>query len=767
MISRTLFLGSVFFALTAFAAEEEVCLNGRWRLDGTDERGAAISCAATVPGGVFGALKAAGTIPDPVLGDNEKRVQWVGRRPWTFRRTFRLEPDFLRHRRVILRMDDVDTFADVCVNGQPVGVTSNRFRRWDFDVKPLLNVGENEIVLRFASAEQKSEELAKRLDRGYWISNVTVRHMNLIRKPACHGGWDWGPTVMETGPCGPVRLIASDGDRIDYVYHEQAFTDDLSRCTLTVFAELETGAVVTNRIAIERPPLWWPNGMGEQAFYDYDVQVCGRRLKGRVGLRRLEVSRKGGELAFVVNNRRLFARGANWIPSDVLANRETPVRKRALLASAVRANMNMVRVWGGGHFESDDFYAACDELGLLVWQDMMFACAVYPDWDDFIGEVRAEVTHQVKRLRPYASVALWCGDNECIQIPHEHRKPEDRTFHFANLARRVDVLREAISAADPTRLFWPGSPCQGENDLSMPKFDDAKGDFHCWEAAAPGERVFAPHLRRRPRFASEFGFMSRSRCDPDRHMKHPRSEKAMLDELRTFYPHPRDRADEDWLTQVAQAEALSAVTLAWRTDRPRCNGVLYWQLNDVWPATSWSTVEYDGRWKPAHYAMRRAYAPVSAALVGDEVKVVNDSGATVSGRLAVRVRALDGSVVSERETPLTVADGASVGVSAPAVAEDGFLDIRFGDVRAFAVPNDWKCLLRADSGVTAEIDGLEVTLTAKRPAFHVWCRADGLDGEFSDNDLMLLPGEPVRIRFDGRASADEFKRAFAVVHLTR
>ena len=354
-------------------------------------------------------------MPDPYWGRNERETQWVGRHEWTFSREFDVPADFLGRPSLVLRLGDCDTFAEIFVNGAKVGETRDRFMRWDFNVRAAVRPGRNEIRLVFASAWLKGDALAAASPRPYPMSmNTWFNNGAFIRKPACHRGWDWGLAQMTTGPCGAVSLVASGGDRIDYVFCDQDFSDDLSHCTLRVHAVLETGEDVVNTLEIDDPPLWWPSGAGEQRFHEYEVAVRGRTVRGRVGLRKIELETSGGAVCFKVNNRAIFMKGANWIPCDAFDARQTPERYRDLLESARDANMNMVRLWGGGQFEKDVFYDLCDELGLLVWHDFMFSCALYPAGDAFLADVRAETEHQIRRLRDHACIALWCGDNECI-----------------------------------------------------------------------------------------------------------------------------------------------------------------------------------------------------------------------------------------------------------------------------------------------------------------------------------------------------------------
>ena len=351
------FLAAMFFAAV------EIDLSGEWRLSGADQNGAVIECAVTVPGDVHSALLAQGLMPDVFYGRNEEKTLWVARREWTVTRDFDVSAELLSCSEAVLRLEDCETFCEISVNGHCVGRTSDRFQRYAFDVKPFLRSGRNTISGRFASPVAEADALSLKRGRPYPMSNVKwAKNQAHIRKPACHGGWDWGPELEIVGFCGTVRIIGSDRPRIDYVHTRQRFSDDLSHCTLDVFADMSDGTTVTNTVEIDNPPLWWPNGAGERKFYTYTVDVCGEKVSRRIGLRKLEVlneksvSKDGKDelsLVFRVNNRRIFMKGANWIPCDAYESRQTAERYRDLLESAAKANMNMLRVWGGGQYERD------------------------------------------------------------------------------------------------------------------------------------------------------------------------------------------------------------------------------------------------------------------------------------------------------------------------------------------------------------------------------------------------------------------------------
>lgn len=798
------------------AFSTELDLAGVWTLSGANEGGDAVSCAAKVPGDVHSALFAAGLMKDPYFGRNEKDVQWVARGDWSFERTFDISEDLLRQKSVVLRLEDCDTFATVQLNGREIGRTSNRFRGWEFDAKKALKAGRNVLTLRFESAWRVGDALAAKAGRVHPMSCEDFAWFNngaFIRKPACHRGWDWGLAQMTTGPCGTVKLIGSDGDRIVYVYTDQTFNDDLSHCTLDIFAEMVSGTIVTNRLEIDNPPLWWPNGAGERKFYEYEVEIAGEKLRRKVGLRKIELDKSNGAVAFKVNNRSIFMKGANWIPCDAFDARQTPERYRDLLGSAAAANMNMIRVWGGGQYEKDCFYDICDELGILLWHDGMFSCAVYPGDPAFLEEVRAETVHQIKRLRDHASIALWCGDNECVGAARgwyvDRITPEQRPSYIEETKRRYAVQAEAIQASDPKRAFWPSSPCAGEADFEHDAWhEDGKGDMHIWTVWAEN-KPFSDYYRYRPRFCSEFGFQSFSSrevaetyCAPGNvRSGHPDFEWHQKnvggnDRIRkTFVRYFREPVDMDgvlYLSQIQQALAIKTAVEFWRTLRPQCMGTLYWQLNDLWPVASWSSLEYGGKWKNLHYHAKRFFAPVTvvARPSEDDASVefwaVNDTAefvaASVSGRLMSVADGAELGFVHEdfRLKP----DSATLLRTVPVEEFGEDLATKFAALelratvggRPIVARNDWffapfkdMPLAKAKVNAVVKADGGEwtVALSTDKPAFFVWANVKGVRGEFDDNSFTLLPQEPRTLHFKakGKVSEEEFRRALSVMHL--
>ena len=826
----------IFLAVMLLAAAE-IDLAGEWRLSGSDERGAALECPIAVPGDVHCALYRAKLIPDPFWGCNETNVQWVGFRDWTVSRDFDVPPDFLAAEEIVLRADDVDCFADISVNGRRIGSTCDRFLRWQFDVKPYLRAGSNTICGVFRSAARRGDELAADFARRFStktsicrFEHEWVHHNEFVRKNACHKGWDWGPSQMVTGFCGPVKLVASRrGRRVEYVYADTRFSDDMAHCTLAVYAEMSGGAVVTNVVEIADPPLWWPAGQGEQRFYEYEIDDDGvvvahgravstkppeRRNRRRIGLRKVEVDCSGGGMAFKVNGRPVFMKGANWIPCSAFENEQTPERYRDLLESAKAANMNMIRLWGGGQYEKDCFYDICDELGLLVWHDQMFACGVYPVEDPaFADLVARECAHQFRRLRDHASIALWCGGNEC-------KAP-------------VAVIKAMAERYDPSRMFWPSSPCAGPDDLSGTTFGRADaGDSHNWQVWHKG-KPFEEYYRSRPRFCSEFGFQSFSSlevaatyCGMPEGRGHPCQGIRFADSLRLgdtppqtnpeFEWHQKNRGGNDrirnsfarcfrepkdfdsmlYLSQVQQAVAIKTAVEGWRALRPVCMGTLYWQLNDLWPVASWSSLEYGGKWKHLHYQAKRFYAPVaivakpSAAGGAVEFWALNDTAQTVAAEAEGRLMTFGGETVAEDGFPVVLPPGSATLIARRPLDDFGTADERKGRFVAMRIVaatggtkpvhsvlhrNEWFFAPFKDCPVedasitigTAESASCQVTLSTDKPAFFVWVNATGVRGEFDDNSFTLLPGEPRTLAFapKGPVAAETFRRALSVVDL--
>ena len=682
-------------------------LDGAWRLRAADES-ESISCQ--IPGDNYSALQAAGRIPDPYWRRNELAVQWVADKDWSFSREFVVPAGLLGHRAVYLDFASIDTFAEIFVNGRLAGKADNQFFRWRFEVKKLLREGTNEIEVRIASPRRRALEVHDAEAPDLPAANMndgSIKGINCIRKCQCSAGWDWGVSLPASGLYGGVSLIGADEVLIDAAWCDQTHRSGSCRVDATLRLVPVRGAkpgasvearlrfngeerIVRGRVPaapgpfelkasfrVDSPRLWWPCGYGEQPLYEFSAEVGAQRIERKVGLRKLEVVRKpdkaGESFKIRVNGVDVFAKGADWIPCDARPAHETEARIRHLLESAAAANMNTLRVWGGGHFESDFFYDECDRLGLLIWHDMMMACMRYPKHAAFLGRLRAEIGYQVRRLRDHAAIALWCGDNENIGAIHwnvENDTPAARKARIAYYRVVNRAVGEAVREADPSRLFWPSSPCAAPGDYTYNDGESGRGDTHYW-AVWFGGATFDAYYRHRPRFCSEFGFQSFPSPETvrtfaseregdlniyspvfDQHQKSRAGNSIILGMFANYYRAPKGFDETLYLSQVQQSEAIRTGVEWWRSLRPHCMGTVFWQLDDDWPCASWSSIEYGGRWKALHYAARRFYAPLATfafrpgARKALEAHVVWDLPLAVDVKVAVTLHRLsDGTPV--------------------------------------------------------------------------------------------------------------------------
>jgi beta-mannosidase len=604
----------------------------------------------------------ANRIADPFWGTNEAAVQWIEERDWEYSAEFDADPGLLREEVIDLVADGLDTVATVRVNGRVVARTENMFIGHRWGVKPLLREGRNTINIRFESAARYIR--THRTSHRPREFSDPVGRCSVIRKQQCQFGWDWGPRFVTAGIWRDIRLEGWSGNRLAGVAVAQVHARG-PKVILALAPELARpdpgvrclwrlslgGAVVSSgagpEIPVPRPRLWWPSGQGDQTLYDLEVDVAGAdgraigRWARRIGLRTIALDRRkdrwGESFQFVVNGRPVFAKGANWIPANSFVAALARADYARDLGAAVAANMNMVRVWGGGVYESEDFYDLCDELGLLVWQDFMFACTLYPADAAFVASARAEAEHQVRRLRHRACLALWCGNNEVWgNNAHELLDPEktelradyERLFHRA--------LPPVVAAHGGPTPYWPSSPWRGDTEAGHAA-GEKRGDTHYWDVWH-GRNPVKDYEKWSFRFVSEFGMQSYSSlatqatfCPaPDgnvfgatmeNHQKNKQGNQIILDYVSRRYRFPRDQGALVYLAQLNQAHCMQTGAEHYRRLMPRCMGALYWQLNDCWPVASWSSIEFPGRWKALHHVARRFFAPaaVSAHVPGEEI----------------------------------------------------------------------------------------------------------------------------------------------------
>lgn len=635
---------------------------------------------AQVPGCVHRDLRRHGLIPDPFWGRNEHEVQWVSDREWEYRCEFEVNEALLAHDRVDLCADGLDALSTVTLNGRTVLRSDNMFVGARVSVKPALRRGRNELTIRFASATQfVARERQEHRPREI---NDPVGGATRIRKQQCQFGWDWGPRLITAGIWRDVRLEAWSTARLADVRVRQEHGRNSVRLEIDATIELPNGRRValdspgarrlgltlggqihfageciapieSRKSKIQNAALWWPAGQGAQPLYDVQVELrrgdevldtWGRRI----GLRTVVLERKrdawGESFRFVVNGRPVFAKGGSWVPAHSLVGGLTRADYEPLLRSVAAANMNMVRVWGGGVYEHECFYDLCDELGLLVWHDFMFACTLYPGDAAFRRSVQAEAEYQVRRLRHRACLALWCGNNELELLNGpDLKKPRQRAVYDAVFRR---ILPRAVAEHDGVTPYWRSSPSQSDaHGLQDPTKSGNTHFWDVWHLLKPVKSYEAQVFR----FVAEFGMQSfpseavaRTFCPPEQlnifspvmenHQKNPMGNRIILEYLGRRYRFPKDYASLAYLSQLNQAYCMQVGVEHYRRNQPRCMGTLYWQLNDCWPVASWSSLEFGGRWKALHHVARRFYAPfvVSAHVPGDEtVAIGNRTKSTV------------------------------------------------------------------------------------------------------------------------------------------
>lgn len=646
--------------------EEWLTLSGVWRFQ---ELGTPAWHAGEVPGTIHTDLMAVGIIPDPYVGNNVDSVQWVGERDWIYERDFPVSAALLAQDEVELVFKGLDTFAEITLNGSPIGSTDNMFRSWSFPVKSLLREGTNTVRVTFHSALRKGAELLEAYGRSLPADNdgSAIKVSPFVRKAGVHFGWDFAPRLVTCGIWQEVGLRAWSGRRIGSVRVAQAARH--GKRTLRFHVDLCSqpnagGEVVLSmngtelarsiapdgvgwrthdmEVVLPDTGLWWPRGAGAQRLQSCKVEwvyggVVRSRWEALIGLRSIvldqDTDKFGEAFTFRVNDSAVFAQGANMVPPDMFLPRAGDSAWVHLVDEMTECNMNMVRVWGGGVYPPDAFFKACDAAGILVWQDLMFANTMVPDDDPFVNNVREEVEEQVRRLQHHASLALWCGNNEIDVAWHNWGWQRGYGISTADSTRMrnayVALFEEAIPqwiwVLDEDVRYTPSSPISNWGSAE----GLAVGDLHYW-GVWHADSTFESYKGNTGRFVSEYGFqsypdsLSLARCLTPKELhlgssalafrQHSyRSDRPILDAIRRELGFvPRTFGEFSRASQEVQAIAYRKAIDAHRSARPRCMGTLLWQLNDVWPGPSWSIIDHTGRRKSAFEAVRRAYAPLTA-----------------------------------------------------------------------------------------------------------------------------------------------------------
>jgi beta-mannosidase len=689
------------------SAMTTIDLSGTWEFRAADSDGtlpaeysrAATWMPATVPGTVHTDLMAGGVIPDPFFRMNENDVQWVEGQSWIYRRTFTVPASVTKETVVRLNAGGLDTYARIEINGKKVGESANMFIGHQFDAKKALRPGDNTIEIRFDSPVKR----AKRLEAANGALRVVLEpHRAYVRKAQYSFGWDWGPKLTTSGIWQGVSIEAFSGPRLRDPFI-RVLSVNAKKAVMRLSVEIEgrvrkgtrlgiaieggdgpiakrvllRGKSVSVTLAIPRPRLWWPNGQGDQPMYAASLTLLSgddtiQSLVVPFAVRTVALLRdkdaQGTSFIFVVNGRKIFCKGADWIPADNFLPRIPDSRYETLLQMAKDAHMNMVRVWGGGIYEKDLFYELCDRHGLMVWQDFMFACGEYPDRPWFQREVAVEAERTIKRLRNHPSIVLWCGNNECEWLfctENPDKGPD--SMRGAKIFR--DLLPAACASHDGSRPYWRSSPF----GVGFPN-DEGNGNHHQWTVWSAW-KDFAEYELDNARFVSEFGFQATAnlatmeacsvpadRMIQSRVMEHHNKQVEGTERLMRFMAaHYRVETGFSrflYLSQLVQAAALKRAVEHWRRRKYATAGSLFWQLNDCWPVSSWAVIDSALRPKAAYFYSKRFFAPVLASFrrsnSGIGVWITNDHPTAVKGTLSVTRRTVEGGIESIHEQQLTI-----------------------------------------------------------------------------------------------------------------
>ena len=777
--------------------------------------------SATVPGSVHTDLLNNKLIEDPFYRDNEQRLQWIGKTDWEYQATFNVTPEILARNNIELVFEGLDTYADVFLNDVSLLNADNMFRTWRADCKRLLKRGANTLRIRFRSPINEVLPLMAKMDYQLPAGNdqgeKTSPH---TRKAPYQYGWDWGPRFVTSGVWRPVSLEAWDQARVEDLHILPLRVNPTAAnlaAYVEVVADIDTTATIVvdnlrnktsaatrqvnlkrgpNRVplnfVIKNPELWWPNGLGAQPLYTFKARLLinGKRIdetSARTGLRSVELRQQpdasGKSFTFVINGVPVFAKGGNWIPADSFPTRISKDKYGQLLKSVRDANMNMLRVWGGGIYERNDFYELCDELGILVWQDFMFGCSLYPGDQAFLDNVRQEAIDNVKRLRNHPSIVIWNGNNEIEsgwfhwgwkdQLPAKLWDDYRKLFY--------GVLPEVCSALDPSRPYWPSSPSSNlEDDNESQKM----GDVHYWQvwhASLP----FSEYEKQFPRFMSEYGFQSFPQietvntytvpADHDinspvmmAHQRHPRGNQLVREYMLREYPEPKDFESFLYVSQVLQAEGIKIGAEHLRRIMPHNMGSLYWQINDCWPVASWSSIDYTGRWKALQYYARRFYSEILVSPHEENgninVFVVSDRLHAAAAHLNLRLLDFEGNKLWSQQQDIQIAPLASksyvsVPVDSLLAGKDPknvflFTEVLINGKRVSSNSHffqPYKALSLPRSEVRLDIapvrGGFRIVLSADEFARAVYLSAPNVGGSFTDNYFDLIPGENIDVEF--------------------
>jgi beta-mannosidase len=754
---------------------------------------------ATIPGTIHTDLFQNQLIPDPFFGNNEKQLQWIENENWEYETHFSLTKSELKNQNIDLEFEGLDTYATVFLNGKVVLEANNMFRKWTISSKSHLKIGTNHLKVIFHSAVQKGKEEAKRLPY-----TLPEKERVFVRKAQYQFGWDWGPRFVTAGIWKKVQLKFWNSAQIESVQFEQSGITKYGALlffNINVNSQIEGDFVfIINKnkhkrklskgvtvielpYVIDNPKLWWCNGLGEPTLYPFSIELYQKgklldKKKLNIGLRTIELIQEkdqaGKSFYFKLNGKPVFMKGANVVPPDNFLPRVSDSTYFSLVENAKKANMNMLRVWGGGVYFDDAFYEACDANGILVWQDFMFACSMYPGDEKFVENVKQEVIDNVNRLQNHPSIAIWCGNNENDEGWHNWGWQKQFNYSKADSTQIWNDYKKVFHEMIPQTLdsllpkekniYWSSSPSKGWGR----KESLTQGDVHYW-GVWWGKEPFEIYEKKVGRFVSEYGFQGMPNLGTlkkvihnedlnftseafKNHQKHSTGYETIKEYMERDYVVPKDFEDYAYVSQLLQARGMKIAIEAHRRAKPYCMGTLYWQLNDCWPVTSWSSLDYYGNWKAFHYQAKRSFENLLLSVAeknnGYEVFLVNDTFENYSGKLELELFSFDGKLLWNTSKEITIKENSSTNVhEIPKVYLKSFdlkqtvLKVKFNEVQSqyfFVKPKDLK--LQKPNIEIKMINDFTVEISSDVLAKNVFLSSEN-EVFFEDNYFDLLPNE--------------------------
>ena len=775
---------------------------------------------ATIPGTIHTDLFQNKVIPDPFFGANEKELQWIENENWEYETNFSLTSSEFKNQNIDLEFDGLDTYATVYLNGIVILEADNMFRKWTISVKSNLKKENNQLKIVFHSAVQRGKDQAKKLPY-----TLPENERIFVRKAQYQFGWDWGPRFVTAGIWQKVQLKFWNSAKIDNVRYDQKVLNKkkaLLDIIITIdvqkadkyqihFGENEKPYIFdlkkgTNTVKIpvvfKNPILWWSNGLGVPHQYVFQFELRNNNLKLeqkelKIGLRTIELIQqkddKGTGFAFKLNGKMVYMKGANYIPPDSFLPRVKDSIYNSLVENARKSNMNMLRVWGGGVYPDEAFYDACDASGILVWQDFMFACAMYPGDKQFVENVRQEVIYQVNRLQNHPSLAIWCGNNENDEGWHNWGWQKQNNYTKADSTQIWSDYKKVFHEVIPNTLdslvskekniYWSSSPSIGWGR----KESMTQGDSHYW-GVWWGKEPFEIYKTKVPRFMSEYGFQGMPNIETLRkvvnatdlnfnsnalknHQKHPIGNETIREYMERDFQIPEKFEDYVYVSQLLQADGMKTAMEAHRRSKPYNMGTLYWQFNDCWPVTSWSSLDYYGNWKAFHYQAKRSFENILLSVNEEnesyKVYLVNDYFEKYSDKLTLELLSFDGKLLWNTSKKATVAENSSSIVFEILKADfsnfdlnQAVLNVRFKNESSdyfFVKPKDLK-LTKPEIKIKT-IDELTLEISTNVLAKNVFLTSE-IEVFFEDNYFDLLPNEKRMIKVSKQAGSVKVKSLF-------